>query len=181
MAGALPPFCSDAGAAGPSTLPRMMGRPSLPLPITTTFEFWRLRERQRRLDAAPAQIGIGNALADRLLERRNAVRLDLLALRFFGLAHDAMAIFLDQVELLGLPVDRADDGRRQLDAEHQRVEYLNRVLQGVVVVFRVGLLHRFRLDQLVEVGAEALAHIFPDLFLDDFAGRVDLLRACIAR
>jgi len=27
------------GGAGVSTLPRMIGRPSLPLPITTTFEF----------------------------------------------------------------------------------------------------------------------------------------------
>jgi hypothetical protein len=27
-----------AGGAGVSTLPRMIGKPSLPLPITTTFE-----------------------------------------------------------------------------------------------------------------------------------------------
>jgi len=28
-----------AGGAGVSTLPRMIGKPSLPLPMTTTFEF----------------------------------------------------------------------------------------------------------------------------------------------
>jgi hypothetical protein len=34
LAGVLP-----AGAAGVSTLPRMIGKPSLPLPMTTTFAF----------------------------------------------------------------------------------------------------------------------------------------------
>ena len=34
LAGVLP-----AGGAGVSTLPRMIGKPSLPLPIKTTFEF----------------------------------------------------------------------------------------------------------------------------------------------
>jgi hypothetical protein len=35
VGGVLP---ADVGA-GVSTLPRMIGKPSLPLPITTTFEF----------------------------------------------------------------------------------------------------------------------------------------------
>jgi hypothetical protein len=34
--GGVPPA---GGAAGVSTLPRMIGKPSLPLPMTTTFEF----------------------------------------------------------------------------------------------------------------------------------------------
>ncbi len=44
----------------------------------------RLRQHQRRLDAAPAQIGFRNPLADRFLERGDAVRLDLFALGFLG-------------------------------------------------------------------------------------------------
>ncbi len=85
----------------------------------------------------------------------------------------------NQIELLGLPVDGADDGWRQLDAEHQRVENLNRVLQRVVVVLRIGLLHRFGLDQLVEVRAQTPADILPDFFLDDFARRIHLLRGVL--
>ena len=51
----------------------------------------RLRELQRRFDAAPAHIGIRNALGHGLLEVADAVRLDLLALRFLLLAVDAEA------------------------------------------------------------------------------------------
>ena len=67
------------GAAGVSTLPRMIGRPSLPLPMTTIFEFGGLGERKRGLDAAPTQVRIRNPLADRLLEGGYAVGLDLFA------------------------------------------------------------------------------------------------------
>jgi hypothetical protein len=53
-----------------------------------------LRQLQRRLDAAPAQIGVGDALADGLLEIADADCLDLLALRFPALALDAEFVFL---------------------------------------------------------------------------------------
>ena len=90
------------------------------------------------------------------LKRGDAVGLDLLALGFLRLALDAEFIFLDLVVLLGLAVDGGDDGRRQLDAEHQRIEELDRALQEVVVVLGIGLLHGLGLHQLVETGAERL-------------------------
>ena len=71
---------APSGGTGESTLPRMIGRPSLPEPMTTIFAFWRQREFKRRLDAAPAQIRFGNSLADRVLEGGYAVGLDLFAL-----------------------------------------------------------------------------------------------------
>ena len=53
----------------------------------------RLREPQSGFDALPAQVGIRNALADRLLEGGYAVGLDLFALRLLGFALDPESVF----------------------------------------------------------------------------------------
>ena len=139
------------------------------------FRIGRLRQRQRRLDAAPAQIRVRNALADGALKGGDAVGLDLLALGFLRFALDAEFVFLNLVVLLGLAIDGGDDGRRQFDAEHQRIEELDRALQEVVVVLGVGLLHGLGLHQFVETGAERLLPGIVNLVLDRLARGVNLL------
>ena len=134
-----------------------------------------MREQKRGFDAAPAQIGFGNALTDCLLKSGNAVGLDLLAFGFFGLALDAEFVFLNHVILFGLPVNRRDDVRRQLDREHQRVEDLDRVLEKIVIVLRIRLLHGLGLHQLVEVCGQASLRRVANLFLDLLARRIDRL------
>ena len=54
------------------------------------------------------------SLADRLLEDGYAVGLDLFAFRLLGFALDPKFVFLNQVELLGLPIDGIHDRRRQV-------------------------------------------------------------------
>ena len=89
-----------------------------------------------------------------------------LRLDSFGFALDAEFDIPGSVELFGLPVDGGDDRRRQFDAEHERIEDLDRVLQEVVVVLGVRLLHGLGLHQLVEIGAQALLRAVADLVLD---------------
>jgi hypothetical protein len=72
----------------------------------------RLRKLKRGFDAAPAHVGIGNALRHRLLEVADAVRLDRLALGFLFLALDAVGVLLDQIVLLDFAVDRRVDRGR---------------------------------------------------------------------
>ena len=56
--------------------------------------------------------------------------------------------------------------RRQFDAEHKRIENLDRVLQEVVVVFGIRLFHGLGLDQAVEMGTQALLRIISNFFLN---------------
>src|SRR4029077_3492786 len=77
----------------------------------------RLRELKSDVDAAPAQVGIGNALADRLLEGRNAVCLNLFAFRLLGFTLDPEFVLLNHVELRSLRIDGIDHRRGQVDAE----------------------------------------------------------------
>jgi hypothetical protein len=74
-----------------------------------------LRKLKRRLNAAPTQVGLRDALADDLLKIAYAFSLDLLAFRLSFLALDAKFIFLRNV-LLGLAIDGGDYGRGQFNA-----------------------------------------------------------------
>jgi len=85
------------------------------------FRIRGLRKLKRRLDAAPAQIGIRDALADGLLKIAYAFCLDLLALRLSFFALDAKLIFLCNVVLLGFAIDGGNYGRGQLNASHKYV------------------------------------------------------------
>src|SRR5215831_5893855 len=80
-----------------------------------------LRKLKRRLDAAPAQIGIRNALADSLLKIAYAFCLDLLAFRLAFLTLDPKFIFLRDVVLLNFSIDGGNYGRGQLNASHKYV------------------------------------------------------------
>src|SRR5262249_18700393 len=80
------------------------------------LRIWGLRKLECRLDAAPAQVGIRYALAHDLLKCAYPFRLDLLALRLPSFPLDSKFVFLREVVLLGLAIDRVDHGRRQLDA-----------------------------------------------------------------
>jgi hypothetical protein len=80
-----------------------------------------LREGERRVDRFPAQVIFGDPGADDVLEPGDAARLDLLALALELLALNAIAVFLAQLILLHLSVDRRLDGRRKPDAEDQDV------------------------------------------------------------
>ncbi len=60
-------------------------------------------------------------MADDLLKVADALALDLLAFRLAFLALDAKLVFLRDIVLLGLAIDGADDGRRQLDAGNEDV------------------------------------------------------------
>jgi len=64
-----------------------------------------LRKLKRCLDAAPAQVGLRDALADDLLKIANAFCLDLLAFRLSFFALDPKLIFLRNVVLLGFAID----------------------------------------------------------------------------
>ena len=158
-----------------TSLPRMIGSPSLPEPMITILVLGDCANCSVASMPRQRRYGIRNPLAHRLLERGDAVGLDLFALRFLGFALDPEFVFLDHVVLLGLAIDRRHDIRRQFDRQHERVEDLDRVLQEVVVVLGVRLLHRLRLHQLVEIGGEALLRIVADLLLDRLARRIDLL------
>src|SRR6185312_10053266 len=64
------------------------------------------RQFERRLDAFPAQIGIGNAARHDVLELADALGLDALALGFLGFAQEAVIVFEVELFLLFLAVDR---------------------------------------------------------------------------
>src|SRR4029077_16541369 len=133
-----------------------------------------LREPQSGVNAAPAQVGIRNALADRLLEGGYAVGLDLFALRLLGFTLDPEFVLLNHVELRSLRIDGIDHRRRQLDAESEYVENLDRILQKIVVVFGVRLFRRLGLHQLVEIGTQALLRAGANLGLYRIARGIDL-------
>src|SRR4029077_6580958 len=133
-----------------------------------------LREPQSGVNAAPAQVGIRNALADRLLEGGYAVGLDLFALRLLGFTLDPEFVLLNHVELRSLRIDGIDHRRRQLDAEYEYVENLDRILQKIVVVFGVRLFRRLGLHQLVEIGTQALLRAGANLGLYRIARGIDL-------
>src|SRR5215813_2436357 len=94
------------------------------------FRIRGLRKLKRRVDAAPAQVGLRDALADGLLKIAYALCLDLLALRLSFFALDAKLIFLRNVVLLGFAIDGGDDGRGQFNASHQYVVEDDGVPQG---------------------------------------------------
>src|SRR4029077_14745036 len=133
-----------------------------------------LREPQSGVNAAPAQVGIRNALADRLLEGGYAVGLNLFAFRLLGFALDPESVLLDHVELRSLRIDGIDHRRGQDDAEYEYVENLDRTLQKIVVVLGVRLFRRLRLHQLVEIGAQALLRAGANLGLYRIARGIDL-------
>src|SRR5262249_18327125 len=94
------------------------------------FRIRGLRKLKRRIDAAPTQVGLRDALADGLLKIAYALCLDLLALRLSFFAIDAKLIFLRNVVLLGFAIDGGDDGRGQFNAGHQYVVEDEGVPQG---------------------------------------------------
>ncbi len=63
-----------------STLPRIIGSPSFPLPMITIFEFEDCASASVASNSTPTEVGFGDALTDSPLERCYAVRLDQLAL-----------------------------------------------------------------------------------------------------
>jgi len=67
---------------------------------------------QRRVDAAPLQIGVRNPLAYDLLKIAYPLGFDPLALGFSFLALHAKRVLFRNVVLLGLTIDRIDDERR---------------------------------------------------------------------
>src|SRR5262249_28989826 len=85
------------------------------------FRIRGLRKLQRRLDAAPTQVGLRDALADGLLKIAYAFCLDLLAFRLSFFTLDAKLIFLRNVVLLGFAIDGGDDGRGQFNAGHKYI------------------------------------------------------------
>src|SRR5262249_53580206 len=106
------------------------------------FRIRGLRKLQRRLDAAPTQVGLRDALADGLLKIAYAVSLDLLAFRLSFFALDSKLIFLRDVVLLGFALDVGDDGLRQFNAGHQYVvEDEGRLQRDAIRLFVAFVLH----------------------------------------
>src|SRR5262249_3756803 len=85
------------------------------------FRIRGLRKLQRRLDAAPTQVGLRDSLADGLLKIAYAFCLDPLAFRLSFFALDAKLIFLRDVVLLGFAIDGGNYGRGQFNAGDQYV------------------------------------------------------------
>src|SRR5262245_35413938 len=81
----------------------------------------RLGKLERRLNAAPTQVRVRNALTNDLLKIAYAFALDPLALRLSFFPLDAEFIFLRYVVLLGLAVDGGHYRRRQFDAGHKYI------------------------------------------------------------
>src|SRR5207253_11030466 len=80
-----------------------------------------LRKLKRRLNAAPTQVRLRDALADDLLKIPYAFCLDLLAFRLSSFALHAKFIFLRNVVLLGFAIDGGDYGGGQFNAGHENV------------------------------------------------------------
>src|SRR5262249_45356009 len=124
-------------------------------PDDDRFRIRGLRKLKRRLDAAPAQIGIRNALADGLLKIAYAFRLDLLAFRLAFFAFDPKFIFLRDVVLLNFSIDGGNYGRGQLNSSYKYViedyDGTHRHAVRVFAFFACVLHHFFGLPLLPEV------------------------------
>src|SRR5215210_491147 len=90
-------------------------------------------ELKRRLNASPTKIGIGNALANRLLEVAYPFRFNPLAIRFSFFALDPESVLLRDIVLLRFAVDGGDDGGRQLNTVQKSVVNSNRLSHGNAV------------------------------------------------